>query len=316
MPGLAVLTGATGFIGRHLAARLTADGWRLRIFSRNPQAAEAVPCDAAVIGGFAQPDKLRQLTAGADLVIHCAGAIKARNRADFDEANAESVTRLIEACAQSGAKPRFILLSTLAAREAEISAYAASKREGERRAEAGREALTSLTVVRPPAVYGPGDRETLAFFKMLQAGFLIVPKTAQARLSLIHVSDLVACIAAAAEAQTPPEGVYEVSDPAPQGYAWEEMIQTGEAALGRRARRILLPRAAAGLLAGGVSAVARLTGGLPMLTGDKVAELFHGDWVVHDRSLQERLNAPPRIALPEGFAETAAWYRAQSWLKS
>ncbi|MEX0923898.1 MAG: NAD-dependent epimerase/dehydratase family protein [Rhodovibrionaceae bacterium] len=316
MPGLAVLTGATGFIGQHLAARLQSDGWRLRIFSRNPQAAQSVACAEAVTGDFAQTDKLRALTREADLIIHCAGAIKARSRADFDAANADSVTRLTEACAQNATKPRFVLLSTLAAREAEISSYAASKREGERRAEAGRDALSSLTMVRPPAVYGPGDRETLAFFKMLRSGFVLFPKTEAARLSLIHVADLVEAIAALCRMERPPEGSFEIADPAPEGYSWEEMIRAGEAAVGHSARRIVLSRGTVGLIAGAVSTGARLTGRLPMLSRDKVAELFHADWVARDRRLQTLLNKPPRIALLEGFRETAAWYRAQSWLKS
>lgn len=315
MPGLAVLTGATGFIGRHLAERLCRDGWRLRIFSRNPQAATLVPCETAVIGDFTQPEKLAELVRDADLVIHCAGAIKARDRAAFHAANADSVEMLIAACTATATKPRFILLSTLAAREAEISAYAASKRAGEQIAETHRAALSSLSILRPPAVYGPGDREILAFFRMLRHGLVVVPKALDARLSLIHVSDLVESLARLAAAATPPEGCFEVADPAEAGYAWPELVAAGETAVGRAARRILLPRPVAELMGSVLSSLAGLTGTAPMLSRDKTAELFHPDWVVRDRRLQGELDCPPRIALKEGFAETVAWYRAQSWLK-
>ena len=121
--------------------------------------------------------------------------------------------------------------------------------------------------------------------------------------------------AALASAAEPPQGCFEVADPAPHGYSWQEMIAAGESAIGRRARRIVLPRPAAALLASTLSAAAKASGGLPMLNRDKVAELFHPDWVVRDRRLQEALRTPPGIGLAEGFRETAAWYRAHSWLK-
>ena len=314
MPGLAVLTGATGFIGRHLAARLRQDGWRLRIFSRRPEAAAELDCDGAVIGQFSQPEKLCELVRDADVVIHCAGAIKARGRGDFHDANAENVERLIQACAATDTKPRFVLLSTLAAREPRISAYAESKLAGESLAEALRGALASLTVLRPPAVYGPGDRETLTFFKLLQRGYAVAPKQSGARLSLIHVADLVETVARLAAAGRPPQGVFEVGDPAAEGYSWPELISAGERAVGRRARQFALPRTAAFTLGATISAAAGIIGVAPMLSRDKAAELFHPDWVVHDRRLQEALRCPPRIGIADGFAETAAWYRARSWL--
>ena len=314
MPGTAVLTGATGFIGRHLAARLVDDGWRLRILSRNSSAAAEVACSQAVIGSFEQKEKLEELVRGADLVIHAAGAIKARGAAAYRRANAETTERLIEACAATGTRPRFVLLSTLAAREPRISGYAASKAAGEAAAEARRAALASLTVLRPPAVYGPGDRETLAFFKMLQRGWAVVPKAPEARLSLIHVGDLVDCIAALAASETPPEGTFEAADPSSEGYAWAEMVAAGEAAVGRKARRLVLPRPLAEVAGSAISALAALGGGAPMLSRDKAAELFHPDWVVRDRRLQRALDCPPTVGLVEGFAGAVAWYLDHGWL--
>lgn len=314
MPGLAVLTGATGFIGRHLAERLDRDGWRLRVFTRRPEAAAELRYGSAIVGHFTQPEKLCELVRGADLVIHCAGAIKARDRAAFHSANAESVERLIEACATTDTKPRFILLSTLAAREPKISAYAESKHAGEEVAEALSAALQSLTVLRPPAVYGPGDRETLAFFKLLQRGLAVVPKQPSARLSLIHVADLVECVARLAAAEAPPQGIFEIGDSAPEGYSWPELIAAGEAAVGRSARKIALPWPLASTLGAAISVAAGVLGLAPMLSRGKAAELFHTDWVVRDRRLQLALACPPRIGIAEGFAETVAWYRARSWL--
>jgi nucleoside-diphosphate-sugar epimerase len=312
---LAVLTGATGFIGQHLAERLQREGWRLRIFSRRPEAAAEVACESAVVGQFSQPEKLCELVRGADLVIHCAGAIKARGRADFHDANAENVERLIQACAATDSRPRFILLSTLAAREPGISAYAGSKQAGEELAGALRDALASLTVLRPPAVYGPGDRETLTFFQLLQRGFAVAPKQPGARLSLIHVEDLVECIARLAASESPPEGVFEVGDPVAEGYSWPELIAAGEAAVGRRARHIALPRPVASALGATIAAASGLAGVAPMLSRDKAAELFHPDWVVHDRRLQAALGCWPQTGIERGFAETVAWYRARSWLR-
>ncbi len=161
---LVAVTGATGFLGRRLVRVLAEQGWTVRILARrditDPAWRDLEP--QLVIGDLANTAALATLCDGADCVVHLAGPIKARDRAAFDRANVEGARRVAQAAKTAGA--RLILVSSLAAREPQLSDYAGSKRGGE---DAAREIFGGdLTIVRPPAIYGPGDVETLRLFKM------------------------------------------------------------------------------------------------------------------------------------------------------
>ncbi len=160
------LTGATGFIGRRLAPLLAADGWRVRLLlRRDPVHAEWRGLAPQIVaGGLDDPAALRQLVEGVDAVVHVAGLIKAARRRQFYAVNHAGSAALADAVLAAAPAARFLHVSTIAAREPALSDYAGSKRAGE---DAVLERLGArVTVLRPPAVYGPGDRESLAFFQM------------------------------------------------------------------------------------------------------------------------------------------------------
>ncbi len=183
---------------------------------------------------------LRQLVDGADAVVHAAGLIKARTDRDFLPVNRDSAA-LLSALAPDA---HLVLLSSLAAREPQLSAYGASKRAGE--------AVVATrsgpwTVVRAPAVYGPGDRETLAYFRAVKSGFAPQPRLPAARLSLIHVADLAEALALTVE-RPPPNATYEIDDG--RAYTYADMAGAAGEALGRRPWRIAVPRGVHGLSRG------------------------------------------------------------------
>src|SRR6266403_865643 len=134
MSGTVAVTGATGFIGSHIVARLPTLGWRVRLLTRRLPVGPILAGSrfTAVIGSLGDADALEELIRGCDAVVHCAGLIKAVRPADFFAINAAATGRLAAAAAATPRPPRFILLSSLAARQPELSAYAASKRAGER----------------------------------------------------------------------------------------------------------------------------------------------------------------------------------------
>jgi nucleoside-diphosphate-sugar epimerase len=302
---VAAVTGATGFLGRHLVRRLADDGWTVRVLARRD-----VLCDAwrnitpqIVIGDVRDPAALHRLCAGADLLVHAAGLIKAPNRAAFDAVNAEGARQAALAARACGA--RMILVSSLAAREPALSPYAASKRAGE---DAARAVLgETLVIVRPPAIYGPGDRETLALFAAAQdAPFLPVFGT-KARLCVIHVEDAAAQIAMAAA--TAGGGTFALCDARREGYSWVEVMTAAALAVGRRPRLIAIPHWTIRLAA---HMCAFLTGGRAMFGPGKARELLHADWsVTGDAVLSE---PPPRHGLSDGFVQAVNWYRANGWL--
>lgn len=307
-PRLVAVTGATGFVGPHLVRALARHGWKLRLLVRRwtPLPDLAGVEAELVLGDIGDESALGRLVEGAEAVVHAAGLIKARDADDFFKVNRDGTARLSRLAPQA----RFLLLSSLAAREPGLSPYAASKQAGEA-------ALTGRSgpwlAVRAPAVYGPGDRETLAYFKTVDRGWAPYPAVAGARLSLIHVTDLAEALAACLD-RSPPTGVYEIDDGRPGGAAYADMAAAAEKALGRRARALPVPRTLLEVVGAWNGLRQSLGGAAQILTAGKVAEMFHPDWTIHDHRLAEATGFQARYQLEAGFADTVEWYRRHDWL--
>lgn len=309
------VTGATGFIGSHLVQRLVDAGYRVRVLTRRLPVSRiygARPIEA-VIGGLDDADSLGALLRGADAVVHAAGLIKAPSRAAFFAVNAAGTRQMVEAARAQSTPLRFVLLSSLAAREPQLSAYAASKRAAETALSYAGGGL-AWSIIRPPAVYGPGDRETLAFFRAAARGLIPAPSSVRARLSMIHVSDLVSAIEAVLEADTAVEATLEVDDGHPGGYGWPELARIVGAALGARPRLVRIPCPVLKAIGTANELGGALSGRTPMLTRGKAREICHPDWSCRDRAISQLTRWEPRVALEAGFAETIGWYRAEGWL--
>jgi len=311
---LAAVTGATGFIGRHLVVALHRAGWRLRLLlRREPDMPEWRELQPQVVAGTLGDDAaLTRLVEGADAVIHLAGLIKAARRADFLAVNRDGAAAIARAVEGAAPSAHLVLVSSLAAREPALSDYAASKRAGE-------DAVLALlgaraTVLRPPVVYGPGDRETLLFFQL--AGRRIVPLLgdADARAALIHVGDLVRLMVALAAGPASRGAVLAAADDRPRGYTWEELLGAAARAVGNPSPRFV--RAPQVLLSGValLGDLAKTWGASSMISSQKLRELRHPDWGV---APEERAGAPgwaARFDLDSGFADAVAWYRRAGWL--
>lgn len=307
---LVAVTGATGFVGPHLVRALIRHGWAVRLLIRRWKPVPELQGASVelVLGDLADERALERLADGADAVVHAAGLIKARTAEAFMAVNRDGTALL----SRHTPKARFLLLSSLAAREPGLSAYAASKRAAE---EGLKQRVGSWLAVRAPAVYGPGDRETLAYFQTVDRGFAPRPGVSGARLSLIHVADLVEALALALESGLGPS-VYEVDDGQPGGYAYDDMARAAGQALGRQPLGLSVPRQALAAIAAVNGLRQALTGKPQILTAGKVAEMFHPDWTIHDRRLAEATGFVARHALPGGFADTIAWYREHRWLRN
>ena len=307
---LAAVTGITGFIGGHLAGELARRGWRLRVLVRSMPRFAGVEAEV-VQGSLSDPEALQGLVAGADAVIHLAGAIKGLGRADFMAANTEGTAALASAWQAYAPDARFIHLSSMAAREPGLSHYAASKHAAEQRlGEAAGGA--NWCVLRPAAVYGPGDRETLRIFRAASGPLQPMLNSGEARLTVVHVADLVRAIAALLEAEQV-AACHEVTDARHEGYSWDEMARAAAAALGRTARPVRVPGIAIRGL-GLLGDAAALGGVAGMLTTQKAREILHADWRSSLASQPPSSLWQPEISLGQGFAEAVAWYCAAGWL--
>ena len=219
--GLVALTGATGFIGRRLIPALQGGGFRVRALVRRDDPRLAGCQVEQCLGALEDPTSLAAFTAGADAVVHAAGLVLAAHPGQFHEVNVAGTRRLAETAA-AAAVPRFLMISSLAAREPGLSPYAASKHAAEAALRELGSAL-DLAIVRPPAVYGPGDRATLPLFRQLARGFLLAPAAERARFSLIYVDDLAFLICGLLRSDTLPQEPIEPDDGQPGGYGWGDL---------------------------------------------------------------------------------------------
>jgi len=307
--GVVAVTGATGFLGRHLVGALFAQGWTVRVLSRrdiiDPDWRGLEP--QIVIGGLSDRAALDRLSVGATLVIHVAGLIKARSRAEFDRTNLDGARDVALAARAAGA--RLVLVSSLAAREPSLSDYAASKRGGE---EAAREVIgDALTIVRPPAIYGPGDMETLGLFKAAQSSPVLPALDPAARIAMIHVEDAVAAITGLAVDHR--SGVFALSDARTDGYSWTEVMTAAARAVGKTPHIARTPTWLIRGLARLSEGVSLANGKISIFTTGKAREMLHLDWSVSDNETLPGAIAP-RYGIDSGFAQSVQWYRAKGFL--
>ena len=296
------VTGASGFIGRHVLPLLAEAGHATVSLWRRGTA----PIGATVQGDLDDADALRRLVEGADLVLHVAGLVRCARPIAFDVVNREG-TRRVAGAARAAGVERLILVSSLAARHPSVSAYARSKALAE--AEAGTAYGESLTIVRPPAVYGPGDRATLPIFAGIARGHLVVPAKREQRFSLIHVLDLARLIARLVVGPTS-RASFEPDDGA-GGRGWLGLAAEARRTLGWEVRATLLPRRVALPIAKLCDLAAWLTGRSMPLSSDKLGELYYPNWVAGGVAPS---GWAPQIPFERGLRDTLAWYRGHGWI--
>ena len=286
---LIALTGGTGFVGGYVLREALGQGHSVRALTRREQAFSH-PRLEWVRGSLGERDG--ELCAGADAVIHIAGLIKAQKRADYFAANADAVGEMSAAAGDT----RFVLLSSLAARESELSDYAASKRAGELAVAEHPDAL----IVRAPAVFGPGDGATEPLFKLILKGWLPAPGGKgwrSRRLSFVFVEDLARYLVR--EAGGDATGVvYPATLP---DATWGEFAELCGEAAGWRVRLLPLPMALLTPVAAVTSVTSRVAG-LGHLTLGKLREFRHPDW-----SVAETL--PDATPMVEALQRTFESYR-------
>ncbi len=295
------ITGASGFIGRHLVARLGGAGHDLRLLVRDPTRIGVGHGHEIVLGDLGDKTALEALCAGVGTVIHCAGLVAASSREDYERVNAWATGALAATAARAGVG-RFIYVSSLAAREPRLSAYAASKKNGEDRLREVGSAL-SWVVLRPPPVYGPNDDRTLIILKQFLRRLPIIPANRHGRISLLYVDDLVAALQTLLEGG--PEGsLYELHDGTPGGYSWADLIDAARMAGLTPSRCLFPPRPVMGAIARLNLALAKLTARAPMLTPDKLCELYHHDWVCRNNLLDACTSWRAKTRFVAGLART------------
>ena len=296
------VTGATGFVGRRVLALANHP---VRALTRRPQ--PAMPGVEWVLGDLSDTDALARLCDGAAAVLHIAGVVNAADAAGFAQGNITGTANVLAAATHV---PRFVHVSSLAAREPGLSLYGGSKAEGDALIQ---QRAGNWVIVRPPGVYGPGDAEMRDLFSLARFGVGLAPGGPAARISLIHVDDLARALLALANAG--PSGEILEIDDGSGGYAHADHAAAIARAVGRaRVRMIPIGNGLLSTAAAIATRLAQLQGELPKLSRDRARYLAHPDWV--SRGGNARLAAiwQPRITLDDGMADTVRDYRARGWL--
>jgi uncharacterized protein YbjT (DUF2867 family) len=298
------VTGGTGFVGQALLDAAATGGLPLRVLARKPQA----PRKGVewVEGDLADRAALAELVHGAEAVIHIAGVTTAADAAGFEAGNVAGTMALVEACIAAGV-PRFVVVSSLSAREPDLSNYGASKARAERVVKASG---LDWTIVRPPAVYGPRDDALFELFRAARWG--IVPTPAQGRVSLIHAEDLARLLLALVPGGPDvTQHTFEPDDGKSGGWTHYELARAIGWAVGRRPWVLGLSRRTMEWAARGDT---WLRGAKAKLTLDRVGYMNHPDWVVSKLARVPGDLWLPRIETRAGLRATAVWYREAGWL--
>jgi nucleoside-diphosphate-sugar epimerase len=306
------ITGATGFVGTAVCAALSGEGRGVRALVRSAKRAKLLPAGVEpVLGALDEEPALAALVDGAGTVIHAAGIVAARKDGEFHRVNAAGTARLVAAAKSVARPPRILLISSLAARHPHLSAYAASKRAGE---EIVARSGLEHCIVRPPAVYGPGDRATLPLFRQLAGRMLLAPKIEGGRFSLLHVDDLARLLCVLLQQPVWAGEIFEPDDGRPGGYGWRDLAAIAGNARGKTVRCLELPRAVVWCAALAHELGAAVTGGAPMLSRGKLGELCYPDWVCNRESMGGAAGWAPSVDFAGGFLATLAWYRDRHWI--
>ena len=296
------VTGGTGFVGSHLIEVALAEGHEVVALTRREQPERArltwIP------GSLEDTDALERLVDDADAVIHVAGVINA-NAASFEKANVAGTLAMLAAATAGGVR-RFVHVSSLAAREPKLSQYGGSKARAE---ELVHGSGLDWAIVRPPAVYGPGDKETLELFRMAKLGVMLMPR--RGRLSVIYVADLARLLLALAARGAPSSILVEADDGKPGGWTHREFGRALGQAVGTSPAILAAPGLFLRLAA---RADQLFRGPRAKLTVDRAAYFSHRNWVVEPKRACPPDLWRPGIATPDGLALTADWYRDKGWL--
>lgn len=304
MSGTVAMTGATGFVGGATMTRLLEAGWQIRALTRRDQDPRAGV--TWIKGTLDDADRLFELCDGADCVLHIAGVVNAPDAAGFELGNVTGTANLL-AAAKAAGNGRFVHVSSLSANQPKLSLYGASKMRGEKLVATS---LLDWTIVRPPAVYGPGDTEMLDVFRMAAKGFALLPP--RGKISVIHVDDLARLLAALVPAHEDATAqIYEADDGKANGWTHSGFARAIGWAMDKRVTALHAPKSVLFAAAYGDRMFRR---DKAKLTPDRARYLCHPDWTVDAMKRPPAALWMPGIKTRSGVKDTVRWYRAKGWL--
>ena len=327
-----LVTGASGFLGGHVAERLSARGDSVRALVRstsNRAHLQTLPLVELFEGAVEDADRMKEAVDGVDAIVHTAGLVKARSTDEFFATNVGGTSNLVQAARGGRGKgspvKRFVFVSSLTAcgpspdgrpvprdQEAPNNAYGRSKLSAEKVVLSVKDEVRSV-ILRPGAIYGPRDGEILDMFKSIQRGLLPVVGSGESKGVWIYATDCADACIRAIDADVPSGSAYFVDD----GHGaidLKQLCADAERALGRKALiRGSIPVPVLMAIARGVEVFGRVTNRAVMLTTEK-ANMLLQHWVCSSEETRKALGWEPQVPWQDGLERTVKWYRENGWL--
>ena len=322
----AFVTGGTGFIGSHLADALLdhSDYSEVRCLIRNDRKWLKDKDITPVRGDLDDLPMLREAMRDADVTFHIAGRVMAPTYRELEHANVDATENVLRVAQKAGV-PRVIILSSLAAvgpsngRPATeedplkpVSNYGRSKKQMEMRIREIADDKTAITILRPPAVYGPREDQIYSFFKMADNRICpIIGNGEKPKISMVYVSDVVQGILKAAKKTAPGIRTYFLTDNTP--HTWNEIRNITTRVLDKKNIPIYVKPGFVQKIAGTIEKAASFFGIYPVLNREKAKEMIL-EWTCSSKKASNELGYTPRYTLEEGISRTIHWYQRHHWL--
>lgn len=325
----ALVTGSTGFIGSHLVEKLLARGYSVRCLIRSSTKLEYInDLNVELVNGdFADPEKLRDAVAGVDHVYHIAGVTKSKDKAGYYRGNHESTKNLLTSIERYNSSiTRFIYASSLTAVGPgegpspvdETTPYHPITTYGKSKMEAEKECLVRMrqlpiTIVRPPAVYGPRDKDVFEFFNSVNKHIVPLSGFKRKILSFVHAYDLVDGIIAAAEHPRAAGEIYFISNQAV--YDWVMFGDIAKHCLDRWAIPVRIPEFALYTVAAISELSAKARGKAALINIEKARDGVQSNWTCSADKAKREIGFVSKLTLESGIENTIKWYRDNGWIK-
>ncbi|MCB0834273.1 MAG: NAD-dependent epimerase/dehydratase family protein [Bacteroidetes bacterium] len=324
----ALITGSNGFIGSHLTERLVADGVNVRCLVRptsDLSNLEGVEVEY-IFGDITEPGSLRQAVEGMDYVFHLGGITKAIDEKGYFDVNANGTRNLLDACVRYNPRvQRVVVVSSLAAggparadrprvesdSDSPVTPYGRSKKAGDDLAVQYADRLP-ITILRPPAVYGPREKDILIFFKLVSIHLRPQIGFSSKYLSVIFVSDLVEAVVLSSASSGPSGSIYYVDDG--EIHTWQSFSSAICRALETWALPLVVPESAVRMTGLFSEWISNWSGKPAVLNRQKVIELTQPSWATSSQKIRKELGFESKVALDAGCRLTVEWYRKRSWI--
>ncbi len=327
MSPLALVTGASGFVGSHVVEALLERNYRVRCLVREESNLGWLPLERIELarGTMTDASSLASAARDVDLIVHNAGRLRAERDALYEDVNVLGTRLLVEAAQSAARLQRFVLMSSIAAGgpsrhdhfrteddpDQPQSAYGRSKKRGEEEVERVGTAIP-WTILRPCPVYGPRDRGFLILARMATRGYSFRVGGKSQPVQAIHVRDLVNATLLAAESPRAIGRHYYIAHP--EVTDWNTVGRIMSQTIGKSSVTLSVPRWAVPMVGRSTAFMSRLFGRTNALPADRLRDLLAPAWTCSVERARSELGFEATIQLREGMNETVSWYKSAGWL--